>query len=195
MKLYLIRHGMTKGNQEHRYVGSTDESLLPEAVEVLRKKSFPPVDRLYVSPKKRCLETAAVLYRQNQPKIVEAFAECDFGEFEYCNYEELKGNREYQQFIDSMGKSGFPEGETREAFQKRCLRGFYEVMEQERLQKKQETVAIGMVVHGGTIMAVLDACSVPHRDYYDWQIKNGTALEAEVRWQGNAVCLEKIKEC
>lgn len=35
-KILLIRHGMTQGNQEHRYVGTTDEGLLPESVENLR---------------------------------------------------------------------------------------------------------------------------------------------------------------
>ena len=29
-KIVLIRHGMTQGNQEHRYVGTTEEGLLPE---------------------------------------------------------------------------------------------------------------------------------------------------------------------
>ena len=35
-KIVLIRHGMTQGNQEHRYVGTTDEGMLPESVEELR---------------------------------------------------------------------------------------------------------------------------------------------------------------
>ena len=35
-KIVLIRHGMTQGNQEYRYVGTTDEGLLPESVEELR---------------------------------------------------------------------------------------------------------------------------------------------------------------
>ena len=35
MRIYLIRHGVTKGNLEHRYVGSTEEVLLPEADEPL----------------------------------------------------------------------------------------------------------------------------------------------------------------
>ena len=35
-KIVLFRHGMTQGNQEHRYVGTTDEGLLPESVEELR---------------------------------------------------------------------------------------------------------------------------------------------------------------
>ena len=38
-----------------------------------------------------------------------------------------------------------------------------------------------LVVHGGTIMAVLDRFSEPHRDYYDWQIRNGEGFQAEVR--------------
>ena len=36
MKVYLIRHGSTAGNLEHRYVGSTDEELTEEAVQKLR---------------------------------------------------------------------------------------------------------------------------------------------------------------
>ena len=39
MKLWLIRHGMTKGNQEHRYVGTTDEDLLPEEKERLQARA------------------------------------------------------------------------------------------------------------------------------------------------------------
>ena len=35
-KIVLIRHGMTQGNQEHRYVCTTDEGMLPESVEELR---------------------------------------------------------------------------------------------------------------------------------------------------------------
>ena len=65
MKLWLIRHGMTKGNQEHRYVGTTDEGLLPEEKERLQAKAadmdlHPSV--VFVSPARRCRETAACLF-------------------------------------------------------------------------------------------------------------------------------------
>lgn len=191
MKIYMIRHGMTKGNQEHRYVGRTDESLLPEAAAVLKERNLPPIERLYTSPRKRCLETASILYPKNQAVVVEDFAECDFGEFEYHNYKELNGNKEYQRFIDSMGKSGFPGGEDRDTFQRRCMRGFYEMMAWERQHGKEED-EIALVVHGGTIMSILDACSVPHRDYYDWQVKNGEGFEAEVCWEEDKIYLKKI---
>ena len=65
MKLWLIRHGMTKGNQEHRYVGTTDEGILPEEKERLQAKAadmdlHPTI--VFVSPARRCRETAACLF-------------------------------------------------------------------------------------------------------------------------------------
>lgn len=65
MKLWLIRHGMTEGNREHRYVGTTDEGLLPEEKERLKTKAaeldlHPAI--VFVSPARRCRETAACLF-------------------------------------------------------------------------------------------------------------------------------------
>lgn len=184
MKLYLIRHGMTSGNREHRYVGCTDEPILEEAWEELaavrdklREKGIRP-DRLYVSPMLRCRQTAEILFPEKAQLVEELFRECDFGEFEYKNYGELNGNPGYQRFIDSNGESGFPGGETLREFQRRCVRGFESVLAKETAGEEQGTDSLALVVHGGTIMAVLDAFSVPHRDYYDWQVKNGEGFEA-----------------
>lgn len=194
MDIYMIRHGMTKGNQEHRYVGSTEEELLPEAKRQLRKKKLPPVERVYASPRKRCLESAALLYPEQEPIVVEALAECDFGEFEYCNYEELNGNPDYQRFIDSEGRSGFPGGEDREQFQSRCLCGFQEILQKEAAHRAEDGAGIALVVHGGTIMAILDALANPHREYYSWQVKNGQGYAASLVWEadGSSCSLERV---
>lgn len=219
MKIYMIRHGATKGNKEHRYIGVTDEPLLPEEKQLLAKKTLPSVARVYVSPKKRCLETAAILYPDCQPIVKERLTECDFGEFENCNYEELNGNPFYQKFIDSMGMSGFPQGEDRMTFQKRVVSGFLEIMEKERSHKNED---IAFVVHGGTIMAILDFCqrsseaAVPFYGlgncdsrlswqgvfghgktshlFYKWQVGNGEGYMADVVWreEGDGFHLENI---
>ena len=39
MKLTLIRHGITRGNLERLYYGSTDLPLLPESAERLKKRA------------------------------------------------------------------------------------------------------------------------------------------------------------
>lgn len=56
---------MTKGNQGHRYVGTTDEGLLPEEKERLEARAadmnlHPAI--IFVSPARRCRETAACLF-------------------------------------------------------------------------------------------------------------------------------------
>ena len=180
MQLYFIRHGATKGNQEKRYVGSTDEELTEAAVLQLEthrlehSRQFAGIDVVVVSPMKRCVQTADILFPGKKQIVVEDLRECDFGEFEYRNFRELDGNPWYQRFIDSMGMSGFPGGEDRKRFQERCVRGFERIMPE--LTGHTEAA---FVVHGGTIMALFDRCSEPHGDYYDWQIGPGEGFVTE----------------
>lgn len=183
MKVYFIRHGQTKGNREGRYVGRTDEPLLAETREKLFEKG--PVlkavlhpDVLYVSPMQRCRETAQMMFPGKAQIEADAFRECDFGEFEYKNYGELNGNPDYQRFIDSGGTCGFPGGETMDEFRDRCAGEFYKVIRFEWKQKPDSRLAF--IVHGGTIMAILDRFSHPHKSYFEWQTENGNGYAAEV---------------
>lgn len=176
MKIYFIRHGMTKGNKERRYVGRTDEGLLQEGNGLPDKEKMPEITKLYVSPLRRCRETAELLYPGREQRIAEGLRECDFGAFEYRSYEELNQNPDYQRFIDTMGESGFPGGESLKEFQARCVKAFEQAVKESREQD-----ILSFVVHGGTIMAVLDCFSLPHKDYYEWQCKNGAGYEAQLR--------------
>lgn len=203
MEIYLIRHGETKGNREHRYVGTTDEGLLPEAVRALKEKSAPQVARVYTSPLRRCRETARILFPAYEPVAADALRECGFGAFEYKNYAELNGDPDYQRFIDTMGESGFPGGEDMKSFQRRCVEGFLEVLgpeygEGQRKEPGGREIGrqdIAFVVHGGTIMALLDHFSDPHRDYYDWQVKNGCGYVAKaVKRADGSLALTDIRE-
>lgn len=198
MKLYLIRHGETKGNREHRYVGTTDEGLLLEGRKELEEKvrrqkgSFFPADTVYVSPLKRCRETAEILYPGSDHIVIPDFRECDFGEFEYKNHEELCGSAAYQKFIDSRGESGFPGGETLQSFQDRCAGAFEQEVLKLLKRGKQRTAAF--VIHGGTIMAILDRYSMPGRNYYEWQVGNGKGFEAAVTVKEDGFYLGDIRE-
>ena len=89
MKIYLIRHGMTAGNREKRYVGChTDEDLCEEGIAQIQSNEYPRVDRLYVSPLKRCITTAELIY-PHMPMVTNVkLEEMDFGDFEYKNYHE-----------------------------------------------------------------------------------------------------------
>lgn len=170
VQIHLIRHGLTAGNREHRYVGRTDEPLCAEGVQALADVEAPEAELLFVSPMRRSVETARILYPQLEAVPVPELSECDFGAFEGKNWRELSDDPDYQRWIDSGGTLPFPGGESREAFCARCRAGFSQVMETIRAAGCR---AAAVVAHGGTIMAVMDAWSEPHRDYYDWQIENG----------------------
>lgn len=173
MEIILIRHGKTKGNLRGAYVGRTDEPLCEEGRKLLAGKKVPRTEMVFSSPMVRCRETARILYPGQEPVVVESLKECDFGRFEGHTWQELSGDVQYQAWIDSGGMMPFPEGESHEAFLRRCCAGFAEVY---RISKENRCQRAAVVTHGGTIMAILDAWSEPHRDYFDWQIKNGESL-------------------
>lgn len=246
VRILLIRHGMTQGNKEHRYVGTTDEELLPESVEQLHgmqefwckqtsmkdktgalcdREKFGPVGNLvenpceecaknevenltvYVSPYLRAKQTADILFPGTKQVEIAEFAECRFGDFEYKNYAELNGNQAYQRFIDSGGTTAFPGGESRAEFTERVMQGFEKLLadveEKWRLTQdsgnlnesktrkmltETESVrlyTIVVVAHGGTIMALMDQLSEPHKDYFDWQVKPGEGVAGILRWRNH----------
>ena len=106
MKVILIRHGATMGNQEKRYIGITDEALCDTGIEKLlknvHKDIYPAADKIYVSPMKRCIQTAQIIYPGREAVVVDDLKECDFGRFEGKNYIELSGDAYYQKWIDSI---------------------------------------------------------------------------------------------
>ncbi len=203
-ELLLIRHGKTAGNLLGRYIGSrTDEPLCEEGREGLAGKQLPEVERLYVSPMKRCVETAELLWpgfdRKKIQKVTD-LRECDFGDFENKNYKELSGNADYQAWIDSNGTLPFPNGESMDAFKNRCRKAFAQIAEEVSVAEREwkatgetGTFRAGIVVHGGTIMAILEQYGYPKRAYFDYQVKNGcgyrlTPVEETTLW--NCLCLQ-----
>ena len=163
---------------QHRYVGRTDEPLCQQGKSELGKFSpMPTVDRVFVSPMLRCQETAQILFPGHTIEEMAELRECDFGIFEYKNYEELKDNSQYQKWLTSKGELPFSQGESRMVFQKRCNKGFCKIIE-DSLGKKCDRIAI--VAHGGTIMSILDEYAAEYGSYYDFQVRNGCGFETEL---------------
>ena len=201
VKITWIRHGMTRANEEHRYLGKTDEPLSEKGIRFLQEKKkksfFNAPEFLYASPMKRCVQTAEILFRR-KPVLIPEWKEMDFGQFEGKNYEELKDNPDYQKWIDSNGTLPFPGGEPREQFIRRSMEGFDWMMsdilikseKNTRIQNGTETqdlknnceteIPVVAVVHGGTIMAVLS--SLTGGEYFDFQVKNGEGYETVLEW-------------
>ena len=184
MTVYLIRHGQTQGNLERRYTGSTDEPLCPQGREALGGIRPPAVDGLYASPLRRCRETAEILYPGREPALVPDLRETDFGAFEGHTYEELKDAPAYRAWLDGAGDP--PGGESREEVRRRVLAAFAAIAERHGPEER-----IALVVHGGTVMTLLEALE-PSRQFYRWQIPNGGILRC--RWREGALTdVEKLE--
>lgn len=61
MKIYLLRHGETAYNVDHRYQGVTDIPLSPTGLAALKQADFLP-KTVYVTPLKRTKQTAEILF-------------------------------------------------------------------------------------------------------------------------------------
>lgn len=76
MILHCIRHGVTASNLAHRFNDSEDEPLADGQVELIRETAIDTAlyDRIYVSPLRRCLQTAGALGLESwvvEPRIAE----------------------------------------------------------------------------------------------------------------------------
>ncbi|MCR5120284.1 MAG: histidine phosphatase family protein [Lachnospiraceae bacterium] len=186
-KIYLIRHGKTKANEEKRYAGKrTDTALSEQGIRECEKQrpiineitgSTP--DRICSGYMKRAVQTAELLFPRYEKLQICDLAEIDFGDFEGKNYEELNGNEAYQKWIDSNGKMDFPGGEGREAHTDYSLKVFNELLGD---RDKDESIAV--VCHGGNIMGIM--MRLAGGDYYDYMCDNlgGYSLELETDHEG-----------
>lgn len=198
--LVLIRHGATKSNEEHRYLGSTDEELSEEGknklAEYRKKQMYPAVDVIFASPMKRCARTAEILYPAIAPFWIAEWKEMDFGAFEGRNFKELQGDERYQAWIDSNGTLPFPEGESREAFILRCEKGFQRMSEELkqlcRSSEKKKINTVGIIAHGGTIMALLSRYH--GGDYFDYLVENGGGYLCECKGEKGQYRLSELRK-
>ncbi len=180
MKVILLRHGATKENLEHRFLGVTDAILAPQgAAEALERAAhLPPVDHVYVSPLIRCRQTAILLWPRSEQTVIPELRETDFGPFEGKCHEELLDDPLYNQWLAYPDDpSVVPMVENVVACAQRASRAL-ERLSQDAAAHGYETV--GVVSHGGTLMGMLARHGRPERDYYSWRMDNCGGFVAEL---------------
>lgn len=198
LEVLLLRHGQTQGNLEKRYIGKTDEPLLLDDTESMRKISalqkrleqegIAGSQKLFVSPMLRCRQTAELLFPGQEQVVIDKLREMDFGRFEAKNYMELSADPAYQAWIDSDGRLPFPEGEDRECFIKRTMEGFRQMTEQ---AWRENCGQIAAVVHGGSIMAILSC--LMQDDYFAYQVPNLAGYVFQYEGAGKIQAVRRIE--
>lgn len=195
VNMLLLRHGKTISNDFGRYLGKKDEPLSEMGkIELLKEKElkkYAMPEYLFISPMLRCIQTADIFFPGKKPMLIPEWREIDFGSFEGKNYRELQSSPEYNAWIDSKGRSPFPQGESREAFTDRVMEGWNYV--QSVFTKAEKTsVKICGIVHGGTIMALLS--TLAGGEYFNYQVKNQKGYWLQFLCSQTQVKIQELKK-
>lgn len=194
MKILFIRHGQTQLNAEGRWLGSTDAPLSESGKEVLINKKniiekHKPIQKLYCSPMKRCLETADIYFNDMNKEIINDLKERSFGDFEGKNHDELKNNPYYKEFFRTNWKSNVPNGETSKNFFNRTEKAYLYIIED---MKKNNLDYTAVVTHGGVIMSIFSRYDKQKLNFYDYLLQNGCGYYAEIDDKNNINIIEKL---
>lgn len=111
MNLYVMRHGFTKMNKEHKFNGQTDDDLIDEGVkqaeearEIIKNMDF---DVIYCSPLLRAKHTCKIVNANNIPVIYDdRLMERTMGELDGKDVISM------EDFYDYFFKLDIPEFET-----------------------------------------------------------------------------------
>ena len=176
--LYLIRHGITEGNLDGKYIGQTDLALCPQGEkqiqQLVKAGVYPYVEKVYTSPLKRCVETAQIIYPDVQLSKVDEIAEMDFGQFEGKTQKELENLPEYTAWLKGGPEACPPDGEKFGDFSLRCISGLDIIF---RDMMKKELTRAAMVTHGGVITNLLAGFGLPKGHPADYMCGPGEGFE------------------
>jgi len=148
--LYLVRHGETDWNRQHRIQGLTDIPLNDTGREQARRAGRLLASRdwhaVVSSPLQRALETATIIADElglPAPTTDDQLVERNYGEAEGLDFDEL--NRRFPEDAPVPGR------ERRSAVRKRAMAALL------RIAAAHPDESVLVVAHGGLIRAVLRA--------------------------------------
>ncbi len=166
--LYLVRHGETQANRDDRFRGRSDVPLSPRGLEQARRLGAwfapRPVDRVFVSPLQRAVQTAEIGFPGQILQRDERINNLDLGRWSGHLKREIRERepRLWRRWVRSPETMTFPGGEALADVQARCRR-FLAAL---RRGGDEGTVA---VVSHRTVLKVLLAEALGLKERYFWR--------------------------
>ena len=178
---------MTEANDDGRYIGITDLPLSSQGAQALydklEKYEYPPAQKVYTSPLKRCKQTVSILQPNRLTVELGELVEMDFGEFENKKISDLMDTDEYKAFIKGGLDNPPPGGESLRSVINRCYKAL-QIIISDMMYEGLTNVAV--VTHGGIIMNMLSCFGIPKRSPMDYSCDFGEGFEVIVTasmWQ------------
>ncbi|HSI20383.1 MAG TPA: histidine phosphatase family protein [Verrucomicrobiae bacterium] len=181
-RIIFVRHAQTVWNKEHRYAGSGEVPLAPEAQEQIarltERLSHERIDAIYASPLTRCLTTIMPTAEQRHLRIIkrEELRERNLGDWEGHSPREIHKTHSGYHFPESAYDGSFrvPGSEPLDHLEQRLRAIIHEVVEAHPGQH------IVLATHAGLIW-MLQARLVQNRPH-------------ELHWAGNCAIATVVAE-
>ncbi len=175
--IYLVRHGLTAWNEEHRLQGRTPGIYLSEKGRAQAEQTAfflkdVPFDSLVTSPLERAVQTAEIIGRYHKVPLIkeEGFSEWVMDTWEGFYFEEIKAKfpKEYHAWeADPSLEIDFG-GETLHSIQKRCIRALHE-----HVKACKKTILI--VSHGDPLRALIARLlHIPLKEIRSFEVTNAS---------------------
>lgn len=190
-RLTFIRHGYTQGNLDGKYIGVTDLPLAADGADAIysaaERAGYPSYQKVYISPTKRCLQTAYILAPSCPMAEIEQLREMDFGKFEGKRPEELKNDPDYKKFLNAGPDDAPHGGETSRQLLVRCYEALT-IMIGDMMEEGLTNCAC--ITHGGIIMNMMSCFGLPKRNPIEYSCGFGEGFETIITaslWQRSGV--------
>lgn len=195
MKLVLVRHGYTEGNDQGLYTGWSNTMLSKKGIEDLKEYretyDYPKTDRYYTSDLARTIDTFRLLY--GDTPITEstfAFREINFGEYENIRWDRVPGIPYNEAYIRNQPHV---KGETVSQVSLRLFGKLTAVLGE---MKEANEDSVTIVCHSGVIKTIIMFLSPMSFDnYYSIDTPNGLGyiLDIDFDEANNYLTLNKYK--
>ena len=166
--IYLIRHSLTRANEDHLYCGWSDlpltESGVAHARSVAQTRPLPQCSAYLTSGMKRANQTLELLAGSVSYEVLPDLKEMNFGKFEMFSYDQLLNDADYIRWIeDETGDFACPGGESRNAFHSRVTHCADRLIQ-------RDFPTLMAVCHGGVIANIMQRWfPLEEKNFYQWQ--------------------------
>lgn len=181
MRLLVVRHGETRFNAEHRYLGALDPDLNAKGIaQALDLHAALPMhlDVLICSPLARARQTADLVCkgRGMEPIVDVAFRERHVGVFEGLTQDEARTRFPdlWARNITRVWDEAPIGGESIAAVVDRVTQAL------RRLAQDHADRTVALVAHGFVAKVIRAASMADYSDFFAWQLPNGAVFEVDL---------------
>ncbi len=164
--IYILRHGITEGNQKGWYYGFLDLPLTDEGkqdlIDNVKNSVYPDFSEFkkYTSGLMRTIMTLDIITGSSDYEVIEDLKEYNFGIFEGKTIDELRKEPIFDIWLKDRDFK-IPDGESSNNFIARVLRGYEDLVSREYDKKL-------MVCHGGVIAVLMATLFDDEENVFSW---------------------------